>query len=69
MTWTYQREIGGLMRCCLASLDDAMVEYAKDHDEPPPDGYSVKCEYHDSWMTKRDGVFAWDKSREESGNA
>jgi hypothetical protein len=47
---------GGLLRCCLASLDEAMAKAT----EPPKDGDRIKCQYHDNWMIFRDGAWKWD---------
>ena len=55
----YKVRPGGLMRCCLASLDDAMLK-AK---EPPKEGDRHACVYCKSSLggTRfRDGAWEWD---------
>lgn len=42
----YSVRHGGLMRCCLLALDDAMVMA----DEPPKEGDRLKCRYCPTWM-------------------
>jgi len=52
----YHVRHGGLMRCCLASLDEAMV--AAEH--PPKEGDLLQCKYHDGeGMRFRDGAWEW----------
>jgi len=43
--WTYARRIGGLMRCCLDSLDSQMVTRMAAGEGPPEDGdtYTTHC--------------------------
>jgi hypothetical protein len=55
----YRVRHGGLMRCCLASLDDAMVAAT----EPPKEGDKAECRYcKDSYgMRFRDGAWEWAK--------
>lgn len=53
---------GGLMRCCLLSLDDAMVAAA----EPPKEGDTLHCKYHESEqpdMIFRNGGWEWNRPR------
>lgn len=58
----YRVKDGGLMRCCLASLDDAMVAAA----DPPKDGDTVRCAYCDDayGMVFTDGAWQWAKPQE-----
>jgi hypothetical protein len=48
---------GGLMRCCLLSLDDAMVAA----ELPPKEGDIIHCAYHDDngGMIFRNGGWEW----------
>lgn len=57
MTKSYKVRHGGLMRCCLHSLEDAMVKAEK----PPQEGDTLKCAYcSDEWgMVFRDGAWQW----------
>ena len=63
--WTYSRRMGGLMRCCLASLDDAMVERVANGEPAPSEGHIVGCRYCSSRMVLRNGVFEWDREHAE----
>lgn len=51
----YKVRQGGLMRCCLLSLDDAMVA-AK---APPREGDALKCKYCGSPVVFRNGAWEW----------
>jgi hypothetical protein len=54
----YPLRPGGLMRCCLASLDEAMRERA----EPPQEGETMHCKYckpDNGGMIFRDGAWEW----------
>ena len=53
---------GGLLRCCLLTLDDAMVAAT----EPPKEGDQLQCAYGKphGFMRFRDGAWEWDKERE-----
>jgi hypothetical protein len=53
----YRVRQGGLMRCCLLSLDDAMVVAP----EPPNPGDRLKCKWCPSHMIFRDGAWQWDQ--------
>lgn len=48
---------GGLMRCCIATLDEAMVAAEK----PPEEGDKLTCKYcHEEYgMVFRDGAWEW----------
>ena len=59
--WTYSVRQGGLMRCCLQSLDDAMKKRLDNGDGRPAEGDRAKCDYHESWMIFRDGAWEWAK--------
>jgi len=56
---SYRVKHGGLMRCCLQSLDDAMVAAEK----PPSEGDRVTCK----WCSDPDGMIftngAWQWAR------
>lgn len=54
---SYRVRHGGLLRCCLQSLDDAMVAT----ETPPKDGDTVKCQYcsDEYGMVFRDGAWQW----------
>lgn len=45
------------MRCCLLSLDDAMVAAT----EPPKEGDIVKCKFHEDpeGMVFKNGAWEW----------
>lgn len=54
----YQVFHGGLMRCCLATLDEAMVAA----EVPPKDGDKLQCKYHDGYgMIFSGGAWRWNK--------
>lgn len=49
---------GGLMRCCMASLQEAREPAT----EAPMEGDRVKCKYcQDGMMVYSDGAWQWDK--------
>jgi hypothetical protein len=55
----YRVRRGGLMRCCLASLDAQMCDPAKN---PPTEGDILDCEYEPDGNAKlrfRDGAWEW----------
>ncbi len=56
---TYRVRQGGLMRCCLQSLDDAMVAASAQ----PKEGDTARCAYCDDeyGMVFRDGAWQWAK--------
>lgn len=48
------------MRCCLASIDDAMVAAT----DPPKEGDTMHCKYHNQdngGMIFRDGAWEWNQ--------
>lgn len=56
---TYRVRQGGLMRCCLLSLDDAMVAATA----PPKEGDTLRCAYgkpDHGPMRFHDGAWEWD---------
>lgn len=55
----YRVHHGGLMRCCLASLDEAMAART----EPPAEGETLHCKYHDDngGMIFRNGAWEWNR--------
>lgn len=59
----YRIRPGGLMRCCLDSLDDAMVEAVV----APQEGDTVNCAYHDPpddppTMIFKAGAWEWNQA-------
>lgn len=50
---------GGLMRCCLATLDDFMATT----EHPPKEGDILHCAYHgdNGGMIFRDGAWHWNR--------
>lgn len=58
-TWTYSFRQGGLMRCCIQSLDNAMVQRVENGEGPPQEGDKVSCEYCPEMMTFRSGAWEW----------
>lgn len=50
---------GGLMRCCLATLD----EHMQAAEEPPKEGDVLPCKYHpdDNSMIFTDGAWRWNQ--------
>lgn len=62
MKESYGVKHGGLMRCCLLTLDDAMVAAS----EPPKEGDMLKCAYcSDPYgMVYRAGDWQWAKPQE-----
>lgn len=56
----YQVRHGGLMRCCLHSLDCAMVAAIV----APKEGDLFRCEFCDSGMAFRSGAWEWDHQHE-----
>jgi len=59
---TYRVFQGGLMRCCLATLDDYMAKT----DKPPQEGDTLPCAYHsdNGGMIFRDGAWRWNRPEE-----
>ncbi len=60
--WLYSVRQGGLMRCCLASLDEQMAERLERGDGPPQEGDKVSCRLcPDGNMIFRSGAWEWDR--------
>jgi hypothetical protein len=56
----YRVRHGGLMRCCLATLEERMATCAPD----PVVGEQLKCKYCNNWMRfGEDGAWEWDRDR------
>jgi hypothetical protein len=58
----YRVRHGGLMRCCLASLQGAMAERT----EPLQEGETIFCKYCDpnnGGMIFRNGAWEWNRPR------
>lgn len=45
------------MRCCIATLDDAMVE--RSDNEPLKEGETLNCKYCDNEMIYHEGYWQW----------
>ena len=58
--WTYSRRIGGLLRCCLNSLDSQMVTRMAAGEGPPQDGDTFTTECCGVSLIHRDG--AWESA-------
>jgi hypothetical protein len=63
---TYQVDPGGLMRCCLATLDEHM-KFMDLIADSPKDGDLVLCAYNcnNGGMIFRDGVWKWNRPEGE----
>ena len=58
--WRYSVRKGGLMRCCLQSLDDEMKARLDASTGPPSDLDEARCHYcKDTKMRFRDGAWEW----------
>lgn len=57
MTKSYKVLPGGLMRCCIATLEERMPTCA----EEPKDGERLACRYCRNKMIFRDGAWQWDR--------
>jgi hypothetical protein len=57
--WTYSRRSGGLMRCCLASLDEQMVKRLEAEGGPPEEGDKLTTRCCESVLLFRDGAWEW----------
>ncbi len=59
----YEVRIGGLMRCCLSTLEDFMAR-AK---EQPKEGDTLLCRYHcnNGGMIFRNGAWEWNRPETE----
>lgn len=55
MNEPYRVRRGGIMRCCLLVLDDAMVAATA----PPVEGQMLKCKYCGGQMVFRDDAWEW----------
>jgi hypothetical protein len=56
---TYRVRHGGLMRCCLATLQDRMATCAPD----PVEDEVIKCAQCANWMVFHDRAWEWDNQR------
>lgn len=64
---TYAFKHGGLMRCCLQSLDDAMV-HRQDLDQPlTAEGDTVDCRWCETRMRCQGGYWLWAGKKEGEG--
>lgn len=57
MKTPYSLNQGGLMRCCLLTLDDAMVK--RPDDEPLREGETLNCKWCAASMIYHDGYWQW----------
>lgn len=57
MKTPYGLKQGGLMRCCLLTLDDAMVE--RSDAEPLQEGETLNCIHCDNPMIYHEGYWQW----------
>jgi len=60
---TYFRRPGGLMRCCLDSLDSHMVTRMAAGEGPPEDGDTNTTQCCQMPLVHRDGAWEWAKPR------
>jgi len=63
--FTYSFKHGGLMRCCLLSLDDYYVEHPDFLDK---EGDTIKCKWcSGDGMILKDGYWEWNHPLETGG--
>lgn len=62
--WTYTYRIGGLMRCCLGSLDLQMAVRMEDGKDAPQEGETLRTECCNTPLIFRDGAWEWDMTRD-----
>jgi hypothetical protein len=55
----YKVRHGGLMRCCLATLQDRMATCAPD----PKEDEAIKCSHCNNFMVFRNDAWEWDRER------
>jgi len=60
-TGTYGIKHGGLMRCCLKSLDDEMVHRKDYHQVFGAEDEILKCRWCDSEMIYKEGYWQWNQ--------
>jgi hypothetical protein len=59
MSKTYFVRSGGLMRCCLATIEERMPTCA----DEPKEGEKLQCRHHDGdGMIYRDGAWEWNRT-------
>ncbi len=58
-TWTYSVKHGGLVRCCLGSLDEQMEKRLAAGEGPPRDGEKLATSCCDRALIHRDGAWEW----------
>lgn len=61
MTETCRINYGGLVRCCLLSLDDAMAKREKEGKPLTVEGDVIPCEYCESSVICKGGVWQWNR--------
>jgi hypothetical protein len=57
----YRVRPGGLMRCCLMTLEEASTWHQRRGRayEPPKEGDKIKCGYCSHFMVYRKGAWEW----------
>ena len=62
--WGYRVRKGGLMPCCLQTLDDVLFQAANAEEPQPAVGERIRCAHHESHMIRaEDGAWEWDRDR------
>ena len=56
---TYGIKHGGLLRCCLHSLDDEMVHRRDYHQPFGAENETLKCRWCDNEMIYKEGYWQW----------
>lgn len=59
--WTYMRRIGGLMRCCLGSLDEEMLKRMEAKKGPPTEGDTFTTTCCETPLIHRNGAWEWSR--------
>lgn len=59
--WGYRVRKGGLMQCCLRTLEDVLLRMANAEEPQPAVGERIRCTYHGNYMIRaEDGAWEWD---------
>jgi hypothetical protein len=59
-SWAYNRRIGGLLRCCLHSLDEQMAGRRDAGEGPPKDGDTLRTSCCNTPLIHRGGAWEWE---------